>query len=185
MPDQMPAGSGNGHDDWAVLLDPAWRPRFPGEPPPRQAMAGGWPLDQQGNPGRFEPNPDFVPATPATPTDPADAVLRLLAEGKAPVDDLITTVRDAVLEIAVSHDGYPLVGPAPDGAPCVAVVTAPLHRRTVDAAQWAQVTAEELLDLLPPNTDILLNPGGPAPMRLLAGALRDSFARDHEQGNTR
>lgn len=171
-----PSGQGDGRDDWAMLLDPAWQPRFPGEQPPVQAMAGGWPLDADGNHGKFEPNPAFVPASPTTPTDPADAVLRLIAEGQAPIDELIPTVRDAMLDVAVSEDGYPLVGPAPDGAPCVAVVTAPLHReRVVSVEHWGTVTAEQLLALLPSDTDILLNPGGPASLRLLASALRDSY----------
>ncbi|GLY66739.1 type VII secretion system-associated protein [Amycolatopsis taiwanensis] len=161
-------------DNWAVLLDPAWQPRFEGEQPPTQALVGGWPLDEQGNPGRFEPNPEYVPSTASSPSDPADAVMRLMIEGKAPADALVPTVRDAMLELAVSEDGYPLVGPAPDGAPCVAVVTAPTHRARVEADNWAQVTAEQLLDALPPDTDILLNPGGPASTRLLASALRDT-----------
>jgi hypothetical protein len=172
----VPPGQGSGRDDWAMLLDPAWQPRFPDEQPPVQAMAGGWPLDADGNPGKFEPNPGFVPATPTSPTDPIDAVLRLVADGQAPVDEVIPTVRDAMLEVAVSDDGYPLIGPAPDGAPCVAVATAPLHRQRVPSVEhWGTVTAEQLLKLLPSDTDILLNPGAPGSMRLLASALRDSY----------
>ena len=177
MDDTVPPGPGSDRDDWAVLLDPAWQPRSDGEQPPPHAIAGGWPLAPDGSRGRFEPNPDFVPAARTTPTDPVDAVLRLIAEGRTQVDELIPTVRDAVLEIALSEDGFPLVGPAPDDAPCVAVVTAPSHRKDMAAVErWGSVTAEDLLDLLPPRTDILLNPDGPAPMRLLASALRDSYA---------
>ncbi|WP_236795216.1 type VII secretion system-associated protein [Amycolatopsis sp. GM8] len=162
-------------DDWAVLLDPVWEPRFDGEQPPTEALVGGWPLDEHGNPGRFEPNPEYVPATASSPTDPADAVMRLVMEGTAPGDALLPIVRDAMLALAVSEDGYPLVGPAPDGVPCVAVVTAPAHRTRVETDHWAEVTAEQLLDVLPPDTDILLNPDGPASTRLLAGALRASY----------
>lgn len=164
-------------DNWAVVLDPAWQPRFEGEQPPSYALVGGWPLDERGNPGRFEPNPGYVPSTAASPTDPADAVMRLMIEGRVPVDALVPTVRDAMLELAVSEDGYPLVGPAPDGAPCVAVVTAPSHRERVNAGGWATITAEQLLDALPPDTDILLNPGSPASTRLLASALRASYTK--------
>lgn len=170
--------SSSGRDDWAVLVDPEWRPRFPDEQPPTQAMAGGWPLDEQGNPGKFQPNPEFVPVNDASPTDPIDAVLRLINKGEADVDALIPTVRDAVLEVAVAEDGALLIGPAPDGAPCVAVATAAVHRQRVGNEHWGQVTADELVRVLPENTDILLNPAGPASMRLLADALRASVAQD-------
>ncbi|MDA3627773.1 type VII secretion system-associated protein [Saccharopolyspora oryzae] len=177
MDDSARPSPGSDRDDWAVLLDPAWQPRFDGDQPPPHAIAGGWPLATDGSRGRFEPNPDFAPADPANPTDPVDAVLRLIAEGRTKVDELIPAVRDAVLEIALSADGYPLVGPAPDDVPCVAVVTAPLHRKDMDSVElWGSLTAEGLLELLPPDTDILLNPEGPAPVRLAASALRDSFA---------
>jgi hypothetical protein len=158
--------------DWAVLVDPAWQPSHEGEVPPPAAISGGWPLDEEGNPGLFEPNPDYAPSDDESPTDPADAVMRLIVDGQAPIDQLLPVVRDAMLELAVSEDGYCLVGPAPDGAPCVAVVTAAAHRRRVQTEHWARVTTGQLLTLVPQDTDILLNPGSPASIRLLADALR-------------
>jgi hypothetical protein len=174
--DQTPP-QGGGLEDWAVLIDPEWRPRFPDEQPPTEAMVGGWLLDEQGNPGRFQPNPNFVPATDASPTDPIDAVIRLVNRGEVGVDALVPTVRDAMLEVAVSPEGHLLIGPAPDGAPCVGVATAAVHRERAGGEHWAQVTADQLLEVLPADTDILLNPGGPAAMRLFASALRDAAAR--------
>ncbi|SEG96094.1 hypothetical protein SAMN02982929_06301 [Saccharopolyspora kobensis] len=158
-----------------MVLDPNWQPSYPDEPPPVEAMVGGWRLDKDGNAGPFEPNPEYVPSSPDSPTDPADAVLRLVAEGKEPVDAVLPVVKDALLEVAVDDEGRPLVGPAPDGAPCVAVVTAAVHRQRVQTPQWHKLTAEELLAGLPPDVDILLNPGAPGSMRLLARALRDSY----------
>jgi hypothetical protein len=163
-------------DNWAVLVDPGWEAGSPEEPPPAEVMVGGWPLDAEGRPGKFEPNPDFVPSSEQVPTDPADAVLRLLARGEVEVDELIPTLRDAVLQLAVSESGHVMVGPAPDDAACVAVVTSPLHQARTGIAHWAPITADELADVVPPETDILLNPGGPAPMRLLTVALRDAIA---------
>jgi hypothetical protein len=170
--------SPSGHDDWAVLVDPEWRPGFPDEQPPARAMVGGWPLDEQGNPGLFQPNPDFVPANDDSPTDPVDAVLRLINRGEADVDALIPTIRNAVLEVAVSENGRLLIGPAPDGAPCVAVATAAVHRKRVGTEHWGQITADQLVQVLPEDTDILLNPDGPASMRLLASALRANVEQD-------
>jgi hypothetical protein len=163
-----------GVENWAMMLDPGWQPRHPDEQPPVEAMVGGWRLDENGNPGPFEPNPKYVPSSADSPTDPADAVLRLVADGKESVDSVLPVIKDALLEIA-AEEGQPLVGPAPDGAPCVAVVTAPAHRQRVDAAEWYQLTAEQLLGALPADVDILINPGAHGSMRLLASALRDSY----------
>lgn len=172
MVDEVP---GEGTENWAMILDPGWQPSHPDEQPPVEAMVGGWRLDENGKSGPFEPNPKYVPSNPDSPADPADAVLRLVAEGKEPVASVLPVIKDALLEIA-TDDGRPLVGPAPDGAPCVAVVTAPAHRQRVDAAEWYQVTAEQLLEGLPADVDILINPGTPGCTRLLASALRDSLA---------
>lgn len=161
-------------ENWAMMLDPAWQPSDPDEQPPVEAMVGGWRLDENGNAGPFEPNPNYVPSGPDSPTDPADAVLRLVADGKEPVDSVLPVVNDALLEIA-GEDGRPLIGPAPDGAPCVAVVTAPAHRQRVEAPEWYQLTSAQLVEVLPPDVDVLLNPGAHGSMRLLASALRDSI----------
>jgi hypothetical protein len=172
MVDQTPIVDGK-RPDWAVLIDPNWTPRTPDEQPPATAMVGGWPLNEEGRPGYFHPNPDFVPPTDATPSDPIDAVIRLLNRGEVAEDELIPTVLDAMLEVAVTKRGHLVIGRAPDGAPCVVVVTAAVHRQRAGAEHWAPVTAEQLLAALPDNTDILLNPDGPAPLRLFAQAVRD------------
>jgi hypothetical protein len=164
--------------NWALLVDPAWEPRSADEAPPAEAMAGGWLLDDTGKPGRFKPNPEYVPLVEDGVTDPTDAVLRLINREEAPVDALIPTFRDAYVQLAVTEDEQLLVGPAPDGAPCVAVVTSTVHRNRMPFEHWREVTAEELLDVLPEETDILLNAGSPSPFRLLAEALRRSFEED-------
>jgi hypothetical protein len=163
-------------ENWAVLVDPGWESESSEESPPAEALVGGWPLDAEGKPGKFEPNPHFAPSSEQVPTDPTDAVLRLLAKREVEVDELIPTLRDGVLQLAVSETGHIMVGPAPDDAACVAVVTSPLHQARTGIEHWAPITADELADVVPPETDILLNPGGPAPMRLLTTALRDAIA---------
>lgn len=158
-------------ENWAVLPDPYWEPQGEGDVPPPEAIVGGWLLDENGNPGPFQPNPDYVPRDEVSPTDPADAVMRLIVDGKATIDELIPVVQDAMLELAVTPDGYPLVGPAPDDTQCVAVATAAVHRARAGGDDWAEVTFQELIDVLPADTDILLNPGSPAATLLLADAL--------------
>ena len=158
-------------DNWLVLFDPAWQ-RTGDEQPPKEVVVGGWLLDSDGKPGPFQPNPDFVPSGPDTPSDPIDAVLRRVGRGDKVGDQLVPAVLDAVVEIAVDDAGNPLVGPAPDGVPCVGVATAPLHKARVEAPRWRSLVGRNLPAVVPPGAGILLNPDGPAAFRLTMEALR-------------
>jgi hypothetical protein len=160
-------------DGCFVLLDPSWRPGSQGEQPPSEVVAGRWPLDAAGKPGPFQPNPDYLPGDEATPTDPADALLRLIMRGENVGEQLVPTVRDAVVEIAVDEHDQPLVTPASDGMLCVLVATAPAHRTGLPPDRWWKVAGTRLPEVVPEDVDILLNPDGPAPFRLSADALRD------------
>ena len=146
-------------ENWLVLLEPSGP----------ETMIGGWPLAADNTAGPFHPNPDYRPPHAGAPTDPVDAVLRLVAAGKADADALIATLRAAVLEVAFDDD-HLVVAPAPDGVPCVLVVTAAAHREQVAVTRWGVLTLPELVDLLPVGVDILLNPGGPAATRVLRDA---------------
>jgi hypothetical protein len=67
-----------------------------------------------------------------------------------------------------------LVRPAPDGVPSVLVATSFGHRRVADVPHWADITVRQLARALPAQgVDVLLNPGAPASMRLLADAVRE------------
>lgn len=66
------------------LVDPAWRPATEGDEPPFEAVVGG--------------RPDL-------PTDPADATLRLVARGDGDGDELLSTLQDVLLGVAVDEQG--------------------------------------------------------------------------------
>jgi hypothetical protein len=168
-----PAGAVR-QDNWFVLLDPAWQPEVPGQQAPPAAVAGGWMLDENGKPGPFQPNPGYVPGDESTPTDPTDAVLRLIVAGQDVGDQLVPTVRDAVLEIAVDAQDQPVVSVAPDGKPSVLIATAPVHKQRLDIERWWPVVGTKLADVVPAGVDVLLNPGGPASFRLEMAALRNT-----------
>lgn len=157
--------------NWLVLTDPTWTPSSPGEQPPPAAMVGGWPLDDEGRAGPFLPSPEFVVSGPNTPTDPCDAVLRLIGRGQQVADRLVPALLDVVVEIAVDQAGRPLVGADPDGVPCVAVATAPMHRNGIGVFRWRQVVGADLVHVVPRGADIMLNPAGPATVRLHTAAL--------------
>ncbi|MGW1741607.1 type VII secretion system-associated protein [Nocardia sp. NPDC001965] len=161
-------------DNWLLLIDPGWQDDAPDAQPPSEMIVGGWMLDEAGGPGPFQPNPNYVPADDAAPTDPTDAVLRRIAQGDDVGGEIVPTLRDAVVEISCDEYNEPLVGAAPDGVPCVAVATAAVHKRRVDADRWWPVLGSELADIVPANVDILLNPGSPGQFRLHTRALRQA-----------
>ncbi|MFE3445677.1 type VII secretion system-associated protein [Nocardia sp. NPDC059180] len=159
-------------DNWFVLLDPKWQASSPGEVPPAAVIAGGWLLDEAGETGPFQPNPDYAPRDPSTPTDPTDAVLRLIADGEQLGEQLVQALCDSVVQIACDRNNAPVVGSAPDGLACVFVATAMAHQHGVSADRWWPVVGAELPGIVPAGADILLNPGGPAEFRLVTDALR-------------
>lgn len=159
-------------DHWVILADPGWQASDPDEAPPPEAMVGGWLLDDEGKKGPFRPNPDFAPRDNVTPTDPTDAVLRLLSRGETGKDDLVSALRDGIVEIAMRDEHEPLVVVSPDNVRCVLVVTAPAHRNRLDFRQWTALPGDRLVEAVPVGLDILINPDGPAGFRLMADVLR-------------
>lgn len=141
---------------------------------PTELMVGGWRLDEDGRCGPFEPNPRYVPDSAAKPTDPLHALLRLFAQGKGrgSVDRFQALLRHTVLEVACDDQGQPLLVSAPDGTPCLPVVTAALHARRLPPARWERVLGRALPEIAPADVDILLNPGDGAQLRLLTEPLR-------------
>ncbi|MFI0467240.1 type VII secretion system-associated protein [Saccharopolyspora sp. 5N102] len=163
---------------WVFLIDPAWQEQG-GDPqqPPRQAVVGGWLVEADGTTGRFHANPDYVPSGPDSPTDPVDATLRLVNKGEAGTEALLATLREAEFGIAVDEENNPVVAPAPDGVASMLVTTAPAYRHRVRVAGWRVATAAELVAELPEQgVDVLINPGAPASMRLVAAAFRKAVA---------
>ncbi|EWM19108.1 type VII secretion system-associated protein [Kutzneria sp. 744] len=177
-------------DQWVFLIDPAWQAENaeadPAERqrPPLEVVVGGWFVAENGMTGRFQANPAYEPSGPDSPTDPVDAFLQLVVRGDSEADELLDAMRDATFGLAVNAENTPVVVLSPDEVPCVLVATAPAHSRRIaeveglsDVAAWAEVELAQVVGVLPEEgVDVLLNPGAPASMRLLAGALREIVA---------
>ncbi|MBF6136032.1 type VII secretion system-associated protein [Nocardia otitidiscaviarum] len=158
--------------DWLVLTHPSWQGSAPEMMPPPEVILGGWLIGEDGTPGPFEPNPNYVPTDETLPTDPLDAVLRRISNGdNVGGDEIIAALRGAVVEIGCDDRNEPLVGSAPDGVACVAVATAAIHKQRVEADRWWPVQGTVLPDIVPAGVDILINPGGPAQFRLMTRSL--------------
>jgi len=173
-----------GHDEaavqrnWMLLLDgeddrPGSEAPDAAAIPPVEAIVGGWLVDDDGTIGPFEANPLYRPRGTGSPTSPVDAAAKLVASEQADVGLVTLAMRDSLVDLALDETGEVTVAVAPDGVPCVVVASGALDRARVDAPQWRQVNLTDLLRLLPPGADVLVNPGGPRSMRLLADALRD------------
>lgn len=159
--------------EWTFMVDPAWAPAVEGAEPPFEAIVGGWFVGEDGTVSLFRPNAGYVPSSPSLPRDPVDVQLHRLAESDRTGDELLASLGDVLLGVAVDEQGIALVVPAPDDVPSVLVATAPAHRARVDAAAWREVTVAELAAALPPEgVDVLLNPGAPVSTRLTATAVR-------------
>jgi hypothetical protein len=168
-----------------ILVDPAFEPSAEMPDPPPESIVGGWEVAHEGARGRFRPNPVHVPSSPDVPSDPVDAVLRLLASGESDGEDLLAALGEVDLGIAVDGEGQVVVVPAPDGVPCVLATTAPRHRAAAahpPVANWHEVPLAEVAAALPDEgVDVLLNPRGPAPMRITAAAVREAAQQPRVQ----
>lgn len=186
-PATAPDGSGPPLPDairqgqWYVLPEQGLELRGPSghRDLPTELVVGGWPLDEDGRCGPFEPNPHYVPDRAAKPTDPVHALLRLFVKdkGQDSVDRFLALLRHTVLEIACDEQGRPLLVSAPDGTPCLPAVTAALHTRRLPPARWERVQGRTLPEIVPDGVNILLNPGDSAQFLLLTMALRGGRRR--------
>jgi hypothetical protein len=168
-----------GEEQWVFLIDPAWQAVGEEDEPPAEAVVGGWFVEADGTSGYFQPNPDYEPSSPDLPSDPVDAVLQLVVRGEADGDELLEATKEIIFGVAVDEEGVAVVAPAPDDVPSVLATTAPRHRERVDAPGWVEVTVEELADALPgEGVDVLLNPGAPASMRIIADVLKEFVAEN-------
>jgi hypothetical protein len=164
--------TGTGDGEWVFVVDPLWTE---GSPPPMEAVVGGWYVDAGGMTRRFHPNPEYVPIAPGSPTDPVDATMRLVRQGEVTAEEFLSTLGEVSLGMALDSDGEPFLAESPDGEPCLLVTTAPAHRTGLDVSGWLELSIGELAEVLPDEgIDVLLNPGAPVSMRLLASTVKEA-----------
>ena len=167
-------------EDFILLIDPEWQAEDDLDTPPFEAVVGLWPLEPDGSAGPFRSNPDYRPVTENSPSDPVDALLRLTLRGDAEVEHLQVVLRDCLVDQAMNGDGRPLITRSADGVPCAVVATSTPHRSRIVSPDWRRVGLPALVADLPDGMDLLLNPGGPAAVRLTGDFVRATAAIDRE-----
>ncbi|GHH56458.1 type VII secretion system-associated protein [Lentzea cavernae] len=168
-------------ENWLLLMDPAWQPSEEDEAPPLHAVVGLWPVEEDGAVGRFRANPDYRPVDADSPSDPIDAGLRLVLRGDAEIGQVQALLRDSLVDVAMNGDGRPLVLKSPDEIPCVVVCTSEPHRARMFAPDWQRTDLAEVVALLADGVDALINPGGPASVRLSGDFLRETANLTEEE----
>lgn len=164
-----------GASHWYLLMDPEWTASAEQTEPPVASIMGLWPVEADGELGRFRANPHYVPGVADAPADPLDALFRALTARRAVPDQVRLLLRDSELEVALGPAGHPLIVRSPDDVSCVLVATSPWYRlSSVAVESWRRVTIEELTDLLPAGTDVLFNPGSPGSLRLVSAFVRSA-----------
>ena len=177
MPSEV-TGEGN----WYLLMDPQWMPTADETEPPVASIMGLWPVDENGELGRFRANPDYEPSDPDAPADPLDALFRMLIVRRAEPDQARLLLRDSEYEVALGPGGGPLIVPSPDEVDCLLVATSPAHRLdSPKVGSWRHVGIEQLTDLLPEGIDVLFNPGSPGSVRLVAAFVRSARKPTEQQ----
>nr|WP_067494858.1 type VII secretion system-associated protein [Actinoplanes sp. TFC3] len=168
-------------DSFFLLMDPEWLPEHEGDTPPFESVVGLWPLAGDGSVGRFRSNPQYRPVNENSPSDPVDALLRLTVRGDAGMEQLQLVLRDSLVDQAMNGDGRPLIGKSPDGVPCVVIATSTPHRERIASPDWRRADLDEVVAALPDQVDVLLNPGGPATVRLTGDFIRATAAMKDDE----
>ncbi|MGA5300889.1 type VII secretion system-associated protein [Nucisporomicrobium flavum] len=161
-----------------LLTDPEWRGADDVDAPPFEAVVGLWPVEPDGSVGPFRSNPDYRPVSEESPSDPVDALLQLTLRGDAEVEHLQLVLRGCLVDQALNGDGRPLLSRADDDVLCAIVATGAPHRARIASPDWRQVGLAELVAALPDGVDLLVNPGGPAGVRLTGDFVRATAAMD-------
>ncbi|MEU8367310.1 type VII secretion system-associated protein [Micromonospora tulbaghiae] len=114
--------------------------------------------------------------------EPLDVLLRRMMRGDATVEQVQAALRASPLDLAMNGDGRPLVVRSFDDEPCVVVAASADERARTFAPQWRRVGAVELAELLPDGIDVLVDPGGPEPVRLAAAVVWHALLADEDAG---
>ena len=165
---------------WLYVIDPAFDPA--GDVPP-EGIVGAYRVDDRGNLGdEFAENPRYRPTPLALrlpePTDEVDALVQRAATGWAAESTLVDKLASSTLWLLAGPTGEVFVGEEDGARRAVWVFTHPIHaRRRAPDQEVQQMDAAEILRAVPPDVELVVNPGAAASVRIPFSDF-ESVARD-------
>lgn len=185
VPDEVREAARLAPDHWLGMVDPAWS----GEgSPPEWAVVGQWRSDSAGEVVEWQENEDYRPSPGMLgwpePTDAVDAAVQLAATGYGPGEDVTRALVDAELAVLVRADGDLVTAATTEGAAVVPVFTSPRYLELLGPLAYEIMTVTALVDRLPEEHLLHLNPTGAIPIVLGAESLRAAIADQGVAGQT-
>lgn len=161
---------------WFNMVDPTWSGDHA---PPEWAVVGRWRSDADGEIVEWEHNDSYRPSPRALgmpePTDPVDAAVQLAASGYGPAEDVPAALATIELAVLVQADGTPVSAASPDGTAVVPVFTSQTHMDAAGRLAFEVVPVAALVDRLPENHQLYLNPSAAVAMRVEPEPLREAI----------
>lgn len=176
VPDVIREAARLAPDHWLGQVDPTW---VGDGTPPDWALMGEWRSGPDGEVGEWRANEEYRPSPWALglpePTDDLDAAVQLAATGYGPVEDVARQLASAEVAVLSGSDGEPLATLTADGIPVVPVFTAPEQLLAVGRLAFAVLPVAELLEDLPEDHRLYINPTGPVSMAVDTEAVLDAL----------
>ncbi|MGH3381166.1 MAG: type VII secretion system-associated protein [Actinoallomurus sp.] len=183
VPDSIREAARLAPDHWLGMVDPAWSSADAEEAPPSWAVVGQWRSSPEGEIVEWRDNEEYRPSPSARgwpePIDEVDAAAQLAATGYGP-GEAVTEALAALPEAAVfvTPDGDPLPATAPDGTTrVIPVFTSPAYLHAAGRLAYELVGVRNLVDRLPADHVLYLNPSAPVSMTVDTALLREALER--------
>jgi hypothetical protein len=180
IPDSIREAGRLAPDHWLGMVDPAWTGE--GTPPP-WALVGQWRSSPEGEIVEWRDNDEYRPSPSALdwpePVDDVDAAVQLAATGYGP-GEAVTDALAALPEVAVfvTPAGDPLPATAPDATThVIPAFTSPVYLHAAGRLAYELIAVRDLLDRLPADHVLYLNPSAPVSMTVDPAMLREALER--------
>ncbi|GGT50332.1 type VII secretion system-associated protein [Streptomyces purpureus] len=175
LTDELRAQAKRAPGSWLYSIDPMYDPA--GQVPPF-AIIGAWPVNNYGDPGPFQHNPNYRPSPVSlgmpAPTDAVDAALQRAATGHGPDEAVVEAL--AAATVFLPDDGPDIAVYTDEQGEFVPVLTHPGHAPAT-VPRLRPVECAQLARLLPPEMGLKLNPGGRVSVRIPVSDVRATAER--------
>jgi hypothetical protein len=161
---------------WVYAIDPEYDPR--GQVPP-YGVVGAWKVDDFGQLAEFLENPSYRPSAAALewrePATQLEQVLQLVATGRLPDAKLVELFLTERVWIYGGHEGSVYVAPSESGGRVIGAFTDEGLIPAGEQTSPEQLVGRQLVEMLPDDVSIVVNPGHVPCARLDLDQLRSAL----------